>query len=51
MDKIESVDIEQTIFGRMFNCGGVIIHGTGGRTERLKDIDSPLALRAHIIAK
>lgn len=51
MDKIESVEIEQTVFGRLCNSGTVIIRGTGGRKEGFAYIDSPLEFRSHVIAK
>jgi len=50
MDKIESVDVDQSIWGRLFNYGDVIIHGTGVGLEPLARIDRPLELRNHITA-
>jgi len=46
MQKIESVDVDQTIIGRIFNYGDVSIRGTGSTFERLKQIDAPLKLRS-----
>lgn len=51
MDKVESVEVEQSVFGRIFNSGAVVIHGTGGGKRRFRNIDSPLSFRNHIIAK
>jgi len=52
MDKIESVRIDQSIFGRMLGYGKVTILGTGTSTESLGRIDAPIAapleLRNHI---
>jgi uncharacterized membrane protein YdbT with pleckstrin-like domain len=48
MDKVESVDVEQSIFGRIFNYGNVIVKGTGTGFEPLKMIAAPLDLRNHI---
>jgi uncharacterized membrane protein YdbT with pleckstrin-like domain len=47
MDKVASVDIDQSIWGRMFDFGSVRIVGTGGSPgiERLDRIGNPLALR------
>jgi uncharacterized membrane protein YdbT with pleckstrin-like domain len=45
MDKVESVDVTQDIFGRIFNYGTVLIRGTGASLEPLSTIASPLALR------
>ncbi len=47
MDKVASVDVDQSVLGRVFNYGSVQILGTGGARgiERLSPIHSPLALR------
>jgi uncharacterized membrane protein YdbT with pleckstrin-like domain len=50
MDKVESVDVDQSIWGRLCNFGDVIIHGTGVGLEPLRKIDRPLDLRNHITA-
>jgi uncharacterized membrane protein YdbT with pleckstrin-like domain len=50
MDKVESVDVDQSIFGRILDYGDVIIHGTGMGLEPLDNIDHPLELRNHITA-
>jgi len=50
MDKVESVDVDQSIFGRLLDYGDVIIHGTGAGIEPLSYIDHPLELRNHITA-
>jgi len=50
MQKVESVDVDQTIAGRIFNYGDVTIRGTGSTFERLRLIDSPLKLRATLTA-
>jgi uncharacterized membrane protein YdbT with pleckstrin-like domain len=47
MDKVASVDVDQSIWGRMFDYGSVRIVGTGGAPgiERLDRIGAPIALR------
>src|SRR5580658_7415437 len=45
MDKVESVDVVQDIFGRLFDYGTVTIRGTGAGLEPLVTINSPIALR------
>ncbi len=45
MDKVESVQVDQSILGRMFDYGNVKILGTGEGFETLRTIASPLKLR------
>jgi len=51
MDKIESVDVDQSILGRIFDYGDIIIRGTGHGIEPLRGIDSPLAFRNAVTAR
>jgi uncharacterized membrane protein YdbT with pleckstrin-like domain len=51
MDKVESVDVDQTIMGRIFNYGDVTINGTGEGWETLHNIGAPLDLRNKITAR
>jgi uncharacterized membrane protein YdbT with pleckstrin-like domain len=51
MDKVESVDVDQTIMGRILNYGDVTIRGTGEGWEPLHNIGSPLDIRNHITAR
>jgi uncharacterized membrane protein YdbT with pleckstrin-like domain len=48
MDKVESVDVDQSILGRILDYGDVIVKGTGTGFEPLKRIAAPLDLRNHI---
>jgi len=48
MDKVESVDVDQSILGRIFDYGDVIVKGTGTGFEPLNTIAKPLDLRNHI---
>jgi uncharacterized membrane protein YdbT with pleckstrin-like domain len=50
MQKVESVDVDQTLLGRLFNYGDVTVRGVGSTFERLKFIDSPLRLRTTVTA-
>ena len=50
MDKVESVDVDQTILGRMLNYGDITIRGTGETMETLRAIDHPLEFRNHVTA-
>jgi uncharacterized membrane protein YdbT with pleckstrin-like domain len=51
MDKIESVDVDQSLLGRMLNYGTIHVLGTGEGIESLRRIAAPLALRSAITAK
>jgi membrane protein YdbS with pleckstrin-like domain len=48
--KIETVDVEQGLGGRLWNYGTVLIHGTGSGFEPLIGIGAPIAIRNAIIA-
>src|SRR5579863_769695 len=45
--KVESVDVDQSIFGRIFGYGTVMVRGTGGSLEPFRQIDDPLTFRSH----
>jgi uncharacterized membrane protein YdbT with pleckstrin-like domain len=51
MDKIESVDVDQSVLGRLFDYGDIVIRGTGVGIEPLRGIDSPLAFRNAVSAR
>ncbi|MDE1934701.1 PH domain-containing protein [Bradyrhizobium sp.] len=51
LDKIESVDVEQSIAGRIFNYGDVTIMGVGEGRQTISTIASPLAFRSAITAR
>ena len=51
MDKVASVDVDQSVPGRLLNYGTVTVQGTGMSFEPLRRIKSPLSLRNAIIAK
>ncbi len=51
MDKVESVDVDQSILGRIFNYGDVTVRGTGASIEPLRMIDDPLHFRSRVTAR
>ena len=51
LDKIESVDVDQSIAGRIFDYGNVTVRGVGEGKETLATIASPLAFRNTITAR
>jgi hypothetical protein len=48
IDKVESVEVNQSIFGRLLDFGEVVVIGTGNTWEPLKLIDAPLDFRSHV---
>ena len=51
LDKVESVDVNQSILGRMLNYGDVTMRGVGEGAETIETIASPLEFRNHITAR
>jgi len=51
LDKIESVDVDQSILGRILNYGDVTINGVGEGREKIRTIASPLAFRSAITTR
>ncbi len=51
LDKVESVDVNQSILGRILNYGDVTILGVGEGKETISTIASPLAFRNAITAR
>ena len=48
LNKVESVDVNQSILGRIFNYGDVTVNGVGEGRETISTIASPLAFRNSI---
>ena len=48
LTKIESVAVNQTMLGRIFNIGTVTVTGTGGTKESFRAIGDPFAVRKKI---
>jgi uncharacterized membrane protein YdbT with pleckstrin-like domain len=46
--KVESVDVDQSLLGRILGYGTVQLRGTGGSLEPMAMIGNPLSLRSHI---
>ncbi len=45
LDKVESIGVEQTIPGRIFGYGTIVVRGTGGTNEPFRAIARPLEFR------
>lgn len=51
LDKIESVDVDQSILGRILNYGDVTIMGVGEGRQKIATIASPLKFRSAITGR
>jgi uncharacterized membrane protein YdbT with pleckstrin-like domain len=45
LEKVESVDVEQGVFGRLLGYGSVSVNGTGGRSNPAPGIANPFEFR------
>ena len=45
ISRVESVQVDQDIFGRLFNYGAITVIGTGGTKEPFTMIENPQAFR------
>ena len=50
VDKIETVLVDQGILGRILNFGTIVIRGTGGGLEPVRNIGDPLTFRSKLTA-
>ena len=48
LQRIASIEVSQSILGRLLGYGTVIIHDTGGSKEGFNSIDDPIRLRKKI---
>lgn len=46
--KVETIGVDQGVFGRLFNYGTIIVTGTGGTKEPFKGIAAPLEFRRQV---
>jgi uncharacterized membrane protein YdbT with pleckstrin-like domain len=50
MDKVEAVDVDQSILGRLMGFGTIRVRGTGQSIESLRGVAHPIELRNAITA-
>ncbi len=48
INKIESIDIRQSLIGSLFRYGSLVITGTGGTRQMVNYLNGPLTCRRHI---
>jgi len=51
VDKIETVLVDQSVLGRILNFGTIVIRGTGGGLEPVRNIGDPLTFRSKLTAR
>jgi uncharacterized membrane protein YdbT with pleckstrin-like domain len=49
VEKVESVDVNQSLLGRLLDYGDILVRGTGAGLAPLRHIASPLAFRSKLI--
>jgi len=45
LNKIEAIAVDQSLVGRMFGYGNIVVTGSGGTREAFSQIQSPLEFR------
>ena len=51
LHQVESIEVNQSIAGRLFDYGTVIVRGTGSGIEPIRRVEAPLALRSAVTAQ
>lgn len=50
-DKVESIDVSQSMIGRLLGFGNVTVKGTGGGMEAIGSVAAPFALRDQVASR
>ena len=45
LEKVESIQVDQGVLGRMFDFGTITVSGTGGDHSPIRDVSQPLEFR------
>jgi uncharacterized membrane protein YdbT with pleckstrin-like domain len=48
LNKVETIEVKETTFGRMMGYGTVVLVGTGGSTEPFEKMSHPLDFRSQV---
>lgn len=48
LNRVESIQVEQSVLGRLLNYGSVVVRGIGGSSEVFYHIPNPLLLRQKV---
>jgi len=46
--KLETIGVDQSVPGRIFNYGTIVVTGTGGTQEAFREIANPIEFRKHV---
>jgi uncharacterized membrane protein YdbT with pleckstrin-like domain len=49
VEKVESVDVNQSLLGRLLDYGDIVVRGTGAGLAPFREIDAPLTFRSKLI--
>jgi uncharacterized membrane protein YdbT with pleckstrin-like domain len=48
LNKVESIEVSETAFGRMLGYGTIVVIGTGGTPEPFHNMANPLEFRSQV---
>src|SRR4029077_14793819 len=48
LNKVESIEVRETAYGRMRGYGTIVVIGTGGTPEPFHKVAHPLQFRSHV---
>jgi acyl-coenzyme A synthetase/AMP-(fatty) acid ligase len=48
LNKVESIEVSETTFGRMLGYGTIVMIGTGGTSDPFRKVAHPLEFRSHV---
>lgn len=48
LNKVESIEVSETTFGRLLGYGTIVVIGTGGTSDPFRQVGHPLEFRSHV---
>jgi Bacterial PH domain len=48
LNKVESIEVNETTFGKLLGYGSIVVVGTGGSTEPFRNVAHPLEFRSQV---
>jgi uncharacterized membrane protein YdbT with pleckstrin-like domain len=49
LNRVEGANIDQTVWGRIFNFGSILVHGTGGGITPVDFVSDPLTFKKQLM--